>query len=432
VNAAMRMKEAIVRRRCWYSLLVRILVLNQYFRPDQAASAQRITDLAEDLSAHHEVTVLAGRPSYSAAPELSGPTDKRPSTLRVHYVPSTTFVRYRTWKRVLNYVSYLTSSLIVGLMQPRHDVLVVASDPPLLSLIGLWLSRVHRAPFVHLMWDVQPEVAVSAGLLRYGWLSRMMSSLNRHAIRCADLVIVPTTAIGRTAVELGVPADRVHTLSHWEDLDVVRVGEKDNPFSREHHLVDRFVVMYAGNLGLTQELDRYLDLAVRLRDLDDLVLVFVGDGAVKSALQARRAELALTNVQLLPYAPRERMGDSLASADVFLAPVAAGLTRFMLPSKIYTYMAAGRPIIAALDESSDLCDLVRAHQCGFAVAPTDIDAIEAHVRWLHAHREPCREMGERARRASETCYARSVVTPQFVELLRRYEPARDAAVQPTP
>jgi colanic acid biosynthesis glycosyl transferase WcaI len=398
---------------------VRILVLNQYFRPDQSASAQRISDLAEDLAAHHDVTVLAGRPSYVPMVEPSSDPRGPHRGVLVHYVPSTTFLRYRVWKRIVNYVTYLVGTLCAGLLLSRHDVVIAATDPPLLSIVALWISRVHRAPFVHLMWDVQPEVAISAGLLRLGRLSGVLSMLNRYAVGRADCVITPTTAIGRTTMGLGVSADRIHTISHWEDLTVVRMEPKVNAFSLAHDLADRFVVMYAGNLGLTQDLDRYLPLAMRLRDLEDVTLVFVGEGAAKRALQARVAELGLTTVRFFPYEPRARMAYSLATADLFLAPLAPGLTRYMLPSKIFTIMASGRPLIAALDASSDLGELVRRTQCGFVVDPGDVAATERHIRWLRGHPDARREMGERGRQAAETLYGRSVVTPQFLELLAR-------------
>jgi glycosyltransferase involved in cell wall biosynthesis len=375
---------------------------------------------------------VVGKPSYSPVGALPQEQDTSHGVVRVRRVASTTFLRYRTWKRVLNYVTYLAGAFFAGLFVPRPDVVIAATDPPLLSVVGLWLSRARRAAFVHLIWDVQPELAISAGLLPPGRLSRTLSRLNGHAVRQAACVIAPTAAIGQVAVQLGVLPERVQTIPHWEDLDVVQVRPKINAFSRAHDLASRFVVMYAGNLGLTQELDRYLDLAVRLRDLEDVMLVFVGEGAAKSALQARARALDLTTVRFFPYEPRAKMADSLAAADVFLAPVAAGLTRFMLPSKIFTILASGRPLIAALDASSDLCDLVRRLQCGFVVEPGDVSAVEQHIRWLHGHPDTRREMGERGRHAAETLYSRSVVTPQFLDVLRRFESLPVAVVQRAP
>ncbi len=412
---------------------MRILILNQYFRPDQAASAHRLTDLAEDLARDHEVIALVGRPSYNQTPD--GPAaaaSAPPPDIRIRYVPSTSFARYRHGPRLLNYLTYLGGTLAMGLTGPRPDVIVAATDPPLISVVAALISRLRGVPFVHLLWDVQPDVAIAAGLIGPGPVPRLLARLNRAAIRRATVVVPPTEAMAETAIALGVEAASVHTLSHWEDLDIVRLRPKRNPFSVAHGLADRFVVMYSGNHGLTQELDRYLALADRLRDLEDVLLVFVGDGASKRALRARVDGLRLGNVKLMPYASREALADSLASADVCLAPLGAGLTRFMLPSKLYTILASGRPFIAAIDASSDLRVLAERHRCGFVVDPGDVDAVAERVRWLHAHPDERQDMGARARQAAESYYARTVVTPQFAGLLKRFEPLPVETLSPVP
>ena len=409
---------------------MRILILNQYFRPDQAASAHRLTDLAEDLARDHEVIALVGRPSYNQTPDA--PAASPPLDIRIRYVPSTSFARYRSWPRVLNYLTYLCGTLAMGLTGPRPDVIVAATDPPLVSVVAAWISQLRGVPFVHLLWDVQPDVAIAAGLMGPGPVPRLLARLNRAAIRRATVVVPPTEAMAETAVALGVRASRVHTVSHWEDLDIVRLRPKRNAFSIAHGLADRFVVMYSGNHGLTQELDRYLALADRLRDLKDVLLVFVGDGASKRALRARVDELRLGNVKLMPYASRDALAESLASADVCLAPLGAGLTRFMLPSKLYTILASGRPFIAAIDASSDLRVLAERHRCGFVVEPGDVDAIAERVRWLYAHPDERLEMGARARQLAEAHYARTVVTPQFAALLKRFERLPVESLSPVP
>ncbi len=414
---------------------MRILILNQYFRPDQAASAHRLTDLAEDLARDHEIIALVGRPSYNHAADGTttpvAPIAPSPD-IRIRYVPSTSFARYRRWPRVFNYLTYLGGALAMGLTAQRPDVIVAATDPPMVGVVAAIISRLRRVPFVHLLWDVQPDVAIAAGLLGAGPVPRLLSWLNRAAIRQAAVVVPPTEAMAATAVALGVPEGSVLTVSHWEDLDIVRLRPKRNAFSIAHGLADRFVVMYSGNHGLTQELDRYLALADRLRDLQDVLLVFVGDGASKRALRARVDALRLDNVKLMPYASREALADSLASADVCLAPLGAGLTRFMLPSKLYTILACGRPFIAAIDASSDLRVLAERHRCGFVVDPGDVDAIADRVRWLHAHPDERQEMGARARQAAESHYARTVVTPQFAQILKRFERLPVESLSPVP
>lgn len=398
---------------------MRILLLNQYFHPDVAASAQRMSELAEDLAAAHAVTVIVGRPSYDPAASGGDPGPTR--RVRVRRVWSTRFPRYRAWLRVMNYLSYLGASLGAAIFSRRPDVVVAGTDPPLAAWVGLVASRVHRVPFVHLLWDIQPHVAIAAGAIRESTMTRLMERGHRRALRGAVRVIVPTAAMGRTAIEHGARPQAVIEISHWEDTALVAPRPKDNPFSRAHGLVDRFVVMYSGNIGLTQQLDRYLDLARRLHDIPDLTFVLVGEGAGKRELEDRARAVAGAPILVLPYQPREAMADSLASADVCLAPIGPGLTRFMLPSKVYTIMASGRPVLAAIDLDSDLAETITQLGCGRVIAPGDLDSAERELRWFHANPGARAEMGQRARRVAEERYSRTVVTPKFLDVLAGLE-----------
>jgi colanic acid biosynthesis glycosyl transferase WcaI len=225
----------------------------------------------------------------------------------------------------------------------------------------------------------------------------------------------------KSAIASGAASDRVTVVPLWEDTAIIAPQPRDNPFSREHGLVDRFVVMYSGNIGLTQSLEVMLDAGERMRELKELELLFIGDGAARRSLQAEAERRQLPNVRFLPYQRRDEMSLSLAAADVFLVSLRPGLTKFMHPSKVFTIMASGRPVVAALDSASDTAQLIEREGFGFVVAPGDADGIERHLRWLHGHPEERLEMGRRARRAAELHYARTVVTPRYLELLRQFE-----------
>lgn len=405
---------------------MRILVLNQYFRPEVAASAQRLSELVDELAKRHDVTVVAGRPSYDPerpAGTASGLTPRvshdRPGEARVVRVPSTGFHRQRMLARILNYVTYLAWAFLHGAIGRKPDIVIAATDPPLVGFVGLCVSWLRRSVLVHILWDIQPQAAIAAQLLEEGRLTRVLDRLNRLVLRGSSAIVVPTCEMRESAIALGAPASRVTLLSHWEDTDVVRPVPKDNPFSRAHDFAGRFVVMYSGNLGLTQRLDACLELASRVRDLDELRIVMVGDGAARAKLQQEARERRLTNVRFLPYQPREQLRYSLGAADVCLAPLGSGLTRFMLPSKIYSIMAAGRPLLALLDASSELSRLITSVGCGRVVAPGDIDALEAAVRWFHAYPAEREAMGRRAREAAERQWSRSVIAPRFAALVEQ-------------
>lgn len=330
---------------------------------------------------------------------------------------STSYSRQQPWGRIVNYLTYVVGATVVGLAGPKPDVVVAATDPPVVGLAGLLISRLRRAPLVYCLWDIHPEVTLSAGIMRPGLITRFTAWANRLSITGASAVAAPTASMGRTAADLGADPTRIHVLPLWEDTDLVRPEPKDNPFSRRHGLVDRFVLMYSGNMGLTQGLERYLGLAARLSDLPDFQLVFVGDGAARVIVEARARALGGPGVLFLPYQSRDEMRWSLAAADVLLAPNLSGLTRFMLPSKVYTFMASARPFIAAIDPASDLADTIRRLDCGTVVAPDDLDALEREIRRLHARPDLRQAMGQRGRQAAEAEFSKRVGPMRYRHLV---------------
>ena len=402
---------------------MRIVIFNQYFSPDVAASAQRLTELAEDLAGRHSVTVIAGRPSYDPDQDARRPSPG--GTLRVRRVFSTAFHRQRSVGRLANYLSYLACALVAGLSGSRPDLIVAATDPPLVGLVGRSIAVLRRVPFVQLLWDVQPQAAMAAGLLPSGAVASIVGALSARALRGADAVIVPTAEMKRSALACGARAGRVDAVPLWEDTTVITPQPRRNAFSGRQDLDDRFVVMYSGNLGLTQSLDVVLEVADRVRDMKGWMFVLVGEGAAKQGLREEASRRRLENVRFLPYTSRDQLSLSLAAADVFLVTLQEGLTRFMHPSKIFTIMASGRPVVAAIDRDSETARLIESERIGLVAPPGAAPAVEQHLRWLYARPEEREAMGVRARAAAEGRYARSVVTPRYLELLRRFEPAAD-------
>ena len=407
---------------------MRLLLLNQYFHPDVAASGQRFTDVAEALAEAHDVKAIVGRAAYGRGNEVGtlfgteGAAKKSPdlvSRLRVTRVWSTSISRQRTWGRLANYLTYVVGATLLGLVSRRPDVVVAATDPPVVGLAALLVSRLRRAPLVYFLWDIHPEVTLAAGIMRPGLVTRFTAWANRLSLSRAAAVVTPTMAMGQTAVALGADQSRVHVAPLWEDTDLVAPAPKDNPFSRRHGLVDRFVLMYSGNIGLTQGLEGYVELAARLKDLPGFAFVLVGDGADRPFVEARVRSLGLSSVVFLPYQRRDEMRWSLATADVLFAPNLSGLTRYMLPSKVYTFMASARPFIAAIDPGSDLAAVIRRLDCGMVVAPDDPDALQRAVRHLHSNADVRAAMGQRGRQAAEDEFSKAVGPIRYRQIVEQ-------------
>ena len=198
---------------------------------------------------------------------------------------------------------------------------------------------------------------------------------------------------------------KIRVIHNWSDADAIQPGSKDNPFAREHGLVDKFVVMHSGNVGMSQDVDALLDVAERLNDLPDVVIAIVGEGSRKKFLQEEVSRRQLTNVRFFPYQPKSRFTDSFATADVFIVSLKRGLAGFIVPSKLYGILVAGRPFVAAIEADSEAAQIARDHDCGIVVEPGDRSGIEQAIRRLHG------DAGLRRRLAHERARGRPDLRP---------------------
>jgi colanic acid biosynthesis glycosyl transferase WcaI len=388
---------------------MRILFVNQYYPPDVSATAYLLGELSEDLARNHEVWVTAGRPSYN--PE--GGT-YQPRGVRLQRVWSTGFDRKRILGRLLNYGTFVLTSLIRTLRLPRPDVVVAMTDPPFIGLIGLLVARYRRVPFVYVCHDIFPEVAIALQRMRNALVILAWRKLNGFVRQGAARVV----AIGRDmAVKLeqeGVPPEKIGVLPNW--------AEDRPPSSRAVKATrkslgwgDRLVVMHAGNLGLAQDLGVVIQAAARLREHNDILLVFMGDGAARPRLEAQVKRRKLHNVSFLPYVPKDEAQAIIGSADLHLVTLAPGLWGCVVPSKIYGIMAASRPFVAAVEPGSEPALLLEEHGCGLRVDPHDPQALAEAI--LRMREQPLEEMGRRGRAAFEKHYDRPIATAAYRRLL---------------
>jgi glycosyltransferase involved in cell wall biosynthesis len=204
----------------------------------------------------------------------------------------------------------------------------------------------------------------------------------------------------RLVEEKGADPSRVETIHYWADCQAISPTPRDNAFARANGLVDKFVVMHSGNVGASQNLEMIVDAADRLRERSDIVFAIVGDGVKRPALAEMARVRGLTNVRFFPYQPKESLDQSFGTADVFVVSLKAGIEGYIVPSKLYGTLAAGRPYIAAVDPSAEPAEVARDHRCGLLVPPGDVDAFAVAVTRLKADPKECSAMGRRAREAA--------------------------------
>lgn len=377
---------------------MRIVFFNRSYYPDTGATGQLLTELTQDLVREHgfEVTVVAGPAPAGDASAVA--THEGVSVIRAR---GTRFPRTSFVGRFANYITYFVAAFWASMRLPRADIVVTLTDPPIIGLVAWATSRRMGARFVFLCQDIFPEVANLLEDFRSRVVDVILQRVNCFLVKRADRIVALGDAMKLRLVE-GKDADpsKISVIHNWADTEAISPAPKTNAFSTAHGLADKFVVMHAGNIGLSQNLDRLIDVASRMRDLQDVVFVFVGDGVRREALQRKVAGLGLANVRFLPYQPRETMRQSYATSDVFVISLKPGLAGYIVPSKLYGILAAGRPYVAAVETGTEVAAITREYDCGAVVAPGDVGGMVHEITRLHGDPKRRERLGRNARRAS--------------------------------
>lgn len=404
---------------------LRVLLLSLYFAPDVGANATIVTALAEELAAlGHAVRVVAAFPHYAenaiAAPyrgKLAARAEHGPIEVwrTALYLPRD---KRDVGGRLLSYLTFHALSTLVGALAGGYDV-VLAPSPPLTIGLSAWLlARLRGAPYVYNVQDIYPDVAVQLGVLTDPRTIVAFRRVERFVYRHAAAVTVLSEGFRRNLLGKGVPAHKIHVIPNFVDTAAVRPLPKANAFARRNGLESAFVALYAGNVGLSQHLEGVLAAARQLADLPDLCLLVVGNGAAKLGLEARAADMGLRNVAFMPFQPQADVPQIYAAADVCLVPLKRGIGAQSVPSKAYTVMAAGRPIIAAVDADSETRRLVGEAGCGVWVPPEDPAALAEAIRALHGDPARRAEMGRRGRDYVMAHHTPQAAARQYDALLR--------------
>jgi colanic acid biosynthesis glycosyl transferase WcaI len=378
---------------------VRVCFFNRSYWPDTGATGQLLTELAEDLAAKHgcEVTVVTG---YPIAPDFTPAPVEMRNGVRVIRARGTRLSPRRFTGRALNYLTYFASAVWAAIRLPRQDVTVALTDPPIIGLAAI-AARPKRG-VVFLCQDIFPEVASLLEDFQSRLVNTVLEQLNRYLVRRADRIIVlGETMMSRLVEGKGADPAKITIIHNWADTTAIVPSSKHNPFSDAHGLAARFVVLHAGNIGLSQNLDVVIDAAALLASHPQVLFVFIGDGNRRAALENTVRARGLTNVRFLPFQPRDQLRWTYASSDVCLVSLKPGLAGYIVPSKLYPILAAGRPYVAAVEATAEVAALTERHRAGLVVEPGDAPRMAEAILRLAGDPAGREAMGARARLASE-------------------------------
>jgi len=391
-----------------------ILVLNQYYKPGVEATANLLADLCESLAEEFDVTVVTGR--LQGRPEL--PSREVMNGVRVLRTRSTAFDRTKLRLRAMNYLTYLADSFVRAHSVARPDLVLCMTDPPIVGDLGLLIARRRRVPLLVISEDVFPEIATELGRLTNPFVVGPLRALVGFYLRRADSVVAIGERMRERLIAKGASPERVTVIPNWVDTASITPQPKKNEWSRAAGLDGRFVVMHSGNVGHAQNLDNLIVATTHLRDLDGLVVPIIGFGARSRELEQLTKQLGAERVRFLEYQPRERLSESLSAADIHYVGLAAGLSGYIVPSRVYGILSAGRPVIVAADEDSETAVLVREVGCGVVVAPDRPDLVAAAIRDAHDGRLDLDAMGAAGREYVVRNADRLLALGRYRELVR--------------
>lgn len=415
--------------------MARVLFLSLVFAPDGVSTSVLMTELAHELRGlGHEITVLTTTPHYNVEPEARArqPLHKKWGSLLYEsdcdgipvYHAAIPTKGSRVGARLLDYARFHAISTAAGLTVAGDYDVIFAPSPPLTIGLSAWLLRLlKRAPFIYNVQEIYPDVAVSLGVLRNPRAIGALERLERFVYGRAYTITTISERFRRRLLQKNVPPGKLRVIPNFVDTEFIQPGPRHNDFSTCHRLDDKFVVLYAGNIGLTQGFETILDAAQQLADLPDLHFLFVGDGTRRDWLAEQLARESYSNVTLLPYQPRSVVPQIYATADLCLVPLKKGTAQETFPSKIYTIMAAARPVVAATDPESELADLVQTADCGWAVPPDDAAALSDVLRRAYEERSLLARKAHLGHAHVVANYSRQAVAQRYDELIRELAPS---------
>ncbi|MCH2213147.1 MAG: FkbM family methyltransferase [Fuerstiella sp.] len=407
----------------------RLLFLNRSYWPDTEATGQLLTALCEGLTDQFDVHVLAGQPNVPSTSTDWKNIEER-NGVTIHRVKHTTFSKRNMLQKGINFLSFVRACQKQIRLLPQPDVVVFETDPFLLPFVADRFHRYSGCSMVGYLQDIYPDVAVA--LEKVGnnrAIRKLRSSLFDIYRRCSRMIVL-SKDMKQLLLESEIPDESVSIIPNWADTQQIVPVESSNRFRRKFRLEKKFVAMYSGNLGLTQNLEEFVEAAAILQDDTEIQFVFVGQGARKKTLQQQTESLGLSNILFCDYQPIEELSHSLSAADLHLLPLTAGLSRCLMPSKLYGILAAGRPFLTNAPETSELFELTKSHHVGFTVEAGCPSAIAEAVRTAKTDRATLKNMGQRARQLAEDRFTKTLSVSAFAKSLQ--EVTRESSKQVIP
>lgn len=397
-----------------------IAILTQYFYPDLPGTAKIAKDLALGLAKYGcIVNVYTGTPAYSVAKDTSNQLLTDEIRVRRSYSPNLS--RSGNFRRLLN--TFLVAvSISFRLFWEKNNIIIVDSTSPFLLAIAPLVRLVKKTPYIVIVHDVYPDIAIKLGVIpKHSILASIWRTIYKIVYRLSSKIVV----LGPNMSEIvskdfdEKTKDKIIVIPNWADESIIKPSSRyKEQLKKQFGFENLFIVIYSGNMGLTHDIETILKSANKLIKNRELLFLLIGGGGQYDASVKFISDKGLGNVKILPYQPEDVFPKYLACSDVSLVTLAQGMQGLSVPSKIYSSLAAGLPIIGILDGVSEVANIISEGECGYVCEPGDVDTLVDSIQSLYCDEPKVEKMSANARREFEKKYSREIGVNKHVDLVK--------------
>ncbi len=397
-------------------------VITQFFPPDYAATGQLIEELVRHLGRSGvDVEVFTGQPGYAFGTG-SAPGMEELDQVRIKRTRAAQLWSGRIRGKAMNGVMFVARAGVHMLRHfRRRNILLLTTAPPFLPFVGYLANLVLRIPYVCILYDLYPDIAIALGVIPENhWLGRIWQSINKRVWGKAKGIIVLSPAMKeRVAAICPQAADKISVIHSWADPDlIVPIPKNENFFARKYNLVDKFTILYSGNMGRCHDMDTILEAGKYLKG-EPVQFVFIGGGAKREAFMKEANRLGINNFLFIPYQEKQVLPYSLTACDLSLVSVDAGMDSLVAPSKLYGALAAGRPVATICPKHSYLRQLIAEGKCGDSFENGDGVGLAEFIRHLSHNQQLAEGMGKSAREYMQSHFTVDVISKQYLDVLHQ-------------
>ncbi|OKH10830.1 glycosyltransferase family 4 protein [[Limnothrix rosea] IAM M-220] len=403
----------------------KLSVVTQFFPPDYAATGQLIEELVKHLGRQGmSIDVFTGQPGYAYQSDAAAKEEILESGVRVRRSNITKFGSKRLRGALLGGLlfSFRAIAHIVANYR-KYNLLLVTTAPPFLPVIGYLLNFFFNVPYICLVYDIHPDISVELGMIRRDHpIVKIWTWLNKQVWRNSkEIIVLSSNMKDRIVAHCPEVENKIAVIHSWADPQkIYPIEKKENWFAQKHNLVEKFTVLYSGNMGRCHDIDTMFKAALALKD-EPIQFVCIGKGAKQDTLKAKIKQHGLTNFVFLPYQDKKDLTYSLTASDLALVSVSEGMEGLVAPSKVYGYLASGRPIAAICPESTYLNKMLEEGNCGAGFRNGDAQGLAQYILELSQDQEKAKALGESARNYLENNFSPAAIANQYNAVLQKKE-----------